>query len=417
MAPYITTTTTIMHTPERPMAAILRPLVHCSGSTSAKSQSPSKDSDSHTEEPQPSLEPPTKTITMARGFSTSQNSNSRGAPPAIFPARSSILPDPTVSTASRTVHAKRQPTFTLGTHTASEQGRSFETRKPLQSSTVKKDSTSVLGGSLEEEGSMKMPLRSATVSGLTKQYKQASIGSHVTIYDPNEHGKAIESSSDDYIDESAITDESDSSDWDDFIEDSSKSCVDENYLQQYLQRGDSKVGLLSCQSLITLMIAQSDDQARNPEGCTLQPTSAIASTPGTRRGRSVNSPPSDSNDAPLVMRGTHQPIREIPQSKTQPIARTMHTHGQAALSPRTTRRNMLSTELTKSLHRHVLWERSQKSSTANAVLKRRHTSHDVANLKQYPEKACIKQVEDIDSNSWSQYFAKHVFDDYHSKGW
>ncbi len=54
--------------------------------------------------------------------------------------------------------------------------------------------------------------------------------------------------------------------------------------------------------------------------------------------------------------------------------------------PRTTRRNMLSTELTESLRRHLLWERSQKSSTANAVLKRRHTSHDVANLRQYPER-------------------------------
>ncbi|KAF4469736.1 hypothetical protein FALBO_3357, partial [Fusarium albosuccineum] len=55
----------------------------------------------------------------------------------------------------------------------------------------------------------------------------------------------------------------------------------------------------------------------------------------------------------------------------------------------------LATELTESLRRHLLWERQQKSSTANAVLKRRHTSHDVANLKQYPEKPCMKKSEDI----------------------
>jgi hypothetical protein len=36
-----------------------------------------------------------------------------------------------------------------------------------------------------------------------------------------------------------------------------------------------------------------------------------------------------------------------------------------AHSPRTTRRNMLATELTESLRRHLLWERQQKSATAS----------------------------------------------------
>ncbi|KAM0362850.1 hypothetical protein ACHAO7_011078 [Fusarium culmorum] len=93
------------------------------------------------------------------------------------------------------------------------------------------------------------------------------------------------------------------------------------------------------------------------------------------------------------------------------LAQNDHTHHvqpQAALSPRTTRRNMLATELTESLRGHLLWEGQQKSSTANAVLKRRHTSHDVANLKQFPGKPCMKQSEDVNASSWNQYFSKEA---------
>uniref|UniRef100_A0A8H7K6H8 DUF3295 domain-containing protein n=1 Tax=Bionectria ochroleuca TaxID=29856 RepID=A0A8H7K6H8_BIOOC len=78
---------------------------------------------------------------------------------------------------------------------------------------------------------------------------------------------------------------------------------------------------------------------------------------------------------------------------------------------------MLATELTESLCRHLLWERSQKSSTANAVLKRRHTSHDVANLKQFPEKSCMKKTEDVNASSLNQWFIEEASSEYHSRGW
>jgi len=89
---------------------------------------------------------------------------------------------------------------------------------------------------------------------------------------------------------------------------------------------------------------------------------------------------------------------------------------QAALSPKTTRRQMLATELTASLRRHLLWERQQKNQTASAVLKRRHTSHDVANLKQYPEKIHMGAEEKDNHGSWNQYFGTGL-GEYHSKGW
>lgn len=218
-----------------------------------------------------------------------------------------------------------------------------------------------------------------------------------------------------FIDESAIDDGDDSSDWEDSIDESGKPSVDE----KFFQRVESKVNLASRPSLITLMMA--NDRVKSLGNHASQSTSALSRSRSVLNGSSLAASPNDSDDGPLMMKGTRQstlrPINEIPRSNAQPIATTNHVHAQAALSPRTTRRNMLATELTESLRRHLLWERQQKSSTANAVLKRRHTSHDVANLKQYPERACLKQSEDVNASSWNQYFTKEANNGYHSKGW
>ena len=82
---------------------------------------------------------------------------------------------------------------------------------------------------------------------------------------------------------------------------------------------------------------------------------------------------------------------------------------------------MLHHELTKSLRRQLLWERQQKTSTANAVLRRRHTSHDVANLKQYPEKVYMNKDEETNeepnATSWDQYLERDAVGGYHAQGW
>ncbi|CAI0647446.1 unnamed protein product [Colletotrichum noveboracense] len=206
-------------------------------------------------------------------------------------------------------------------------------------------------------------------------------------------------SSTDHVDDSAIDDADDSSDWEDSIEDRNKSSIDE---KTFFQRVDSKPNLTSRRSLITLMI---DQEART--GHSAHPSLAAS--------------PSDSDDPPLMMkRGSRSsPLKsttEVPRSAAQPIPTTAsHSHLQVALTPRTTRRNMLATELTESLRRVLLWERQQVSSTANAVLKCRHISYEVANLKQYPEKAYIDKEEDfIDV---PQYYYNHYFNGYHSRGW
>ncbi|KAH0420296.1 DUF1752 domain containing protein [Colletotrichum camelliae] len=221
----------------------------------------------------------------------------------------------------------------------------------------------------------------------------------------------------DYVEESAIDDEDDSSDWEDEACERLQPSMDEKIT---FQRVDSKVDLTSRRSLITLMIDHQNEGSRAGN----VPSQSTSALPPTRTSHLVSPPlavsPNDIDDAPLMMKrgkrsSSLNPITEVPQSAAQPITATAsHSHLQA-LCPRTTRRNMLATELTESLKRNLLWERQQKSSTANAVLKRRHTSTDVSNLKQCPEKVYTKKYEDV-ANAL-QYFYEYNPGNYHSKGW
>ncbi|OAA42050.1 hypothetical protein ISF_09745 [Cordyceps fumosorosea ARSEF 2679] len=193
----------------------------------------------------------------------------------------------------------------------------------------------------------------------------APVSYDVQPTDPLLSESAIDSpTSDDYVDESAIDDD-DSSDWEDSTEQVPKE------LQQQASHSASAIIALGAS-------------------------------------------PNDKDDGPPMMTGVRPsnigPVIEVPRSSTQP------TVAQAVLSPQTTRRNMFATELTKSLRRHLLWERQQRTSTANAVLRRRHASHDVANLRQFPEKPCLKQSEDANA-SWNQHLITNAFDGYHSRGW
>ncbi|PTD01858.1 hypothetical protein FCULG_00010298 [Fusarium culmorum] len=388
------------------------PAFERSGSTTTESQSPAKSTASEGS-PQPSPQSLSRT-TVVRGFSPSQIPTPRTISGAQL---SHAIPEPKSSPAAKVIQSKKPARFALGgSCSSSEQDQSLSISKPIIP--IIKKPVFQIGGSSEEDGSLRSAMASSRPSSLlSARKKQASFSNNVmtrTIDDDDE--AAVDSDSDDYIDESAIDDDDDSSDWEDSMEESGKSSMDD----RFFQRVDSKPNLTSRRSLITLMLAQ-NDRSRNLGGHASQSTSAI---PRSRlvNGSSLAASPNDSDEAPLMMKGMRgpglKPIHEVPRSTAQPIMTgPNHLQPQAALSPRTTRRNMLATELTESLRRHLLWERQQKSSTANAVLKRRHTSHDVANLKQFPEKPCMKQSEDVNASSWNQYFSKEASDGYHSKGW
>ena len=399
--------------------AVTRPspaAIQRSGSSTTESQSPSKESDMPSEaESHPSPEMPSRT-TVVRGFSPSQFRI-----PSIHshqPGPIETIPVPTSEPAAKPVQSKKLPTtFKLGAScSSSEQGASVESRQPIAA----KKPAFQIGVSSEEEGSLRSAIHSNR-SALSAQKKQASFSTNVSTRIIEHTDNAIDSDSEDYVDESAIDDDDDSSDWEDSLEDNSgKSSVDD----KFFQRVPSTANLTSRRSLISMALAQ-NERAKNLGNFASQSTSALRGR-ATPTGPSLRTSPkggspNDSDEAPLMMKGARlsnlKPIREVPRSNAQPInAAPTYVHGPAAQSPRSNRRTMLATELPDSLRRSMIWERSQKSMTVNAV-KRRHTSTDLANLKQHPEKACMKAEEANEAERWNKYFEQEQFDGYHSKGW
>lgn len=179
------------------------------------------------------------------------------------------------------------------------------------------------------------------------------------------------------IDESAI-DESDSSGWED-LQDSGKSSVDAKLFQR------TESNLVSRCSLITLMLAQTQRQESHS-------TSAITSShtrPSAPTTFSASSHDSHECMRPLGL----EPIIDIPRPSAQPtIAPTNYVHAQTALSPRTTRRNMIATELPEFLRLQLLWERKS-------------------------EKPYQKKSEDANARSRNLDIYLNAFNSYHSKGW
>ncbi|KAA6413236.1 MAG: hypothetical protein FRX48_02980 [Lasallia pustulata] len=263
--------------------------------------------------------------------------------------------------------------------------------------------------SFEERMSAKAP-RSTLAAGLKQKNKQTSFKDEVEsrIIDRSSHEDeaVFESDDEEDISESAIDDEDDSSDWEDSASESGGSS--DNEKQPLFQRVDSRPNLTSRRSLLTTLIHE-------PERAAALANQASRSTPAMHRSRtsSPNGPSiaaSPEDEPGLTMQGPN-----VPGSK--PIIMTTSNQFPPALSPRTTRRNMLATELTESLRKHLLWERQQKNTTANAVLKRRHTAHDVANLQEYPGSRNDASSKDASkNNSWNHYF-DHGIGEYHQAGW
>ncbi|KAI9794624.1 MAG: hypothetical protein M1816_004511 [Peltula sp. TS41687] len=215
----------------------------------------------------------------------------------------------------------------------------------------------------------------------------------------------VDDDDEDVVSESAIDDD-DSSDWDS-VSESGRSSVDEKPM---FQRVDSKLNLTSRRSLLTNLLHGPQRAAAFAQQAASQSTSAL-NRPRTTgpNGPSVDLSPEQRST--LEMRGSG-----VPRSKPIGLPTSSRSHP-PVLSPRTTRRNMLGTELTESLRKHLLWERQHKNTTANA-LKRRHTAHDVANLQEYPNEkhGANNSKEGSKNNSWNHYFDVGL-GEYHSKGW
>lgn len=169
-------------------------------------------------------------------------------------------------------------------------------------------------------------------------------------------------------------------------------------LTQGLTEGERAKGLLSAASRSSPAIKRMDRSS------SLSGPSLLAASPDENDD--------EDEDGPVMMRSA-EPSRGIPISPPKNQAAYAMAH-----SPRTTRRNMLSTELTESLRKNLLWERQQKNTTVNAFLKREARS--MANLQKAGQVAQNEQrpllADDVKNNaSYNDCF--NVVNEYHTKGW
>ncbi|CAL5868763.1 uncharacterized protein PFLUO_LOCUS2990 [Penicillium psychrofluorescens] len=346
-----------------------------------------------------------KSPSVVRGFSPSHISSS-------FRSQAKLSGDSSPSRATTQLKPsplkKKGGMFTLGGSSGDDDESSFEDRMVTQDKPTA-DSPAVAS---KPSPAKKMASFSDQVTSRTIRHPKSPI-----CMDED----AIET--DDDVSESAIEDDEDS-DWEDSVTESGRSSVDERERPEMFKRVDSRPNLVSRRSLLTMMMHQPGRMQNN----------AFRSSPALQRSRltspngpSIPASPPENDEENLTMRGP-----DVPRSK--PIGMKPPVTQSLAHSPRTTRRNMLATELTESLRKHLLWERQQKSATANAF-KRRHTAHDMKNLQEYPDPRRAQaeasagvgpnanpggQAKDKDlakNGSWTNYTTDYGPWEYHVKGW
>jgi hypothetical protein len=281
---------------------------------------------------------------------------------------------------------KKTPMFTLGSDSDEGNESSFDSHMRQRSPQI--------------QSSLSEALRKP--QALEKKRAQYLNGSSALAArsDEDNSSSAIEDT-----DESAVEDDED--EWCSDEEEDDGAVGSE---QVSFPRIDSRPNLTSRRSLITTALTERDRAEAMQKQASRSTTALRRSRTSSPNGPSLGTSPREGRE--LQLGGIQIPSRPV-------IMTTSNTHPPAT-SPRTTRRNMLSTELTESLRKHLLWERQQKNATSNALLKRRHTSNDVKNLRHYPEPpaATLAPIRESsrNNNSWNAYF-DHGLQEYHVKGW
>ncbi|KAK7535336.1 uncharacterized protein J3D65DRAFT_555528 [Phyllosticta citribraziliensis] len=348
---------------------------------------------------------------VVRGFSPGRVSSSYRSKTNLQPHPQPI---PTLKVAPQNtqpapVQKKKGAMFTLGG--SSDEGGDSSLETHMQMAQIRTNARSSLSDGLRKPIARKQPSFEQMTSSraLAKAYENEDV---------------FESDSDEEVSESAIEDD-DEDQWEDSETDSGPASVEEKVS---FQRVDSKPNLTSRRSLLTTLMHEGD-RAQALQNAASQSTPALRRSKNTSpNGPSIAASPTTNTlryePAPETNNNNNNNNNNIPRSKPI-IMTTSNTHAaQPALSPRTTRRNMLTTELTESLRKHLLWERQQKNSTNNAVLKRRHTSTDVKNLKHYPgepQPAPLPTLKENPAakgnNSWTTNYFDSGLQEYHERGW
>jgi hypothetical protein len=341
---------------------------------------------------------------VVRGFerghiSTSIRSSTSLNPTPILKTSSSFIARPPPSKLE--LSKKKQPMFTLGGSSDEDAASSFEAYSLKQRS------------SLTENLRKAPPMRKTTSfknEVVTRTYQDMTSESDAAI--------ESESESEDDVDESAIEEDDSDQDWEDEgeEEESGASSPKEGGL---FQRVESKANLTSHRSLLTTALHEGDRKMALQNEAS-RSTSAIRRSRTTPNGPSTGTSPQDEG---LMMRSS---------SKAKPIIMTTSNVHPPAMSPRTTRRLMLQSELTSSLRQNLLWERQQKNATNNAVAKRQQsavslpalrraaTTSNITRMTNEPQQnqdSTTPYMDDAKFNSLNQDVYSAGLTEYHSRGW
>lgn len=238
--------------------------------------------------------------------------------------------------------------------------------------------------------------------------KQTSFKEEVIVGRAAEHSPVFESDDEDEdVSESAIEDDEDSDEWEDSDDQSYPASLNEKEL---FQRVGSRPNLTSHRSLLTTLMHE-------PDRAKALANAASRSTSALRRSRttSLNEPSlSTSPGATAQMRALGADA-----AGAQPIA-TASSNPQRqnlALSPRSTRRGMLATEMTDSLRQGMLWERRYRSAGNLTAMRNRHPqpTHEGQPLRQQPE-ATPGILNGPRATFTNEYFDAGL-QEYHARGW
>ena len=281
------------------------------------------------------------------------------------------------------------------------------TRTKPEASHLKGGGFFVGGSSGEEESSFddrmsSQPTQSSLTAAL-KPKKQLSfkdiVESRKLDDKSHEDEEVFESDDEEDVSDSAIDDSEDEAEDDEAWEDDADEDPD-SHDKPLFKRVDSQPNLVSRRSLLTTMMNQGDRATAFQE-------QAMKSAPGLKRSKTSNNVPTEeSATTPDLLR-----------TPSKPIIRTRSDLVSLVSSPKTTRRNMLSTEIDEGLRKSILHERLQKKATVSAYTKRVQSARNLTTLSHQlqPEDLKTKSDDDESGETYDPY--GHGIGAYHQAGW
>ena len=216
----------------------------------------------------------------------------------------------------------------------------------------------------------------------------------------HEDEEVFESDDDDDVSDSAIDDsdeevDDDADDDEEGWEDDASENAENGDIRPLFQRVDSKPNLVSRRSLLTTLMNQ-DDRATAFQDMAMR--SAPNDLSNIKRSKTSTNMQTQEESATTISNALNG-------TPSKPIMRTKSDLISLVSSPKTTRRNMLSTEINEDLRKSILHERLQKKATVNAYSKRVQSARNLPTLPIHSEAR-----EEVD------YYG-HGIGAYHQAGW